>query len=102
LEPRNDGELERGSIARRVRSQHPLLDAITTGKRPESTVILAGYGALIGTLNVVRQNTDLEPETLAKVTEYIAASEAGISAYMQASKGYDPALFTVDGPISTT
>src|SRR6185312_16282036 len=61
---------------------NPLLSSVQTGKQPTSTVILAGYGAMIGSLNAVKQATGLAPDLIQKIDEYLAAAQAGTTAYL--------------------
>ena len=80
-------------------SLNPLLNAIQ-GKAPVAADIQAGYGALIGSLNVVKAQTGLDPALLAKIDEYLLASNAGLAAYMTEQSGFNAALFTVNAPLT--
>lgn len=80
-------------------SINPLISAI--GKKSATTTdVMAGYGAMIGVLNALKQNTALEPAVLAKVTEYLAAAQDGTSAFLLASKGLDLSKLTPVEPIA--
>jgi hypothetical protein len=77
---------------------NPLLSAIQN-KQPAQVDIMAGYAALIGSLNAVKQQTGLAPELLNRVTEYLAAAEAAATASITAAAGFNPGLFVVNPPI---
>lgn len=76
----------------------PLISSIQN-KSTTTADVLAGYGALIGVLNSLRQNTSLPAATLAKVTEYISAAQDATTAYLLAQKGLDLSTLVPLDPI---
>ena len=77
---------------------NPLLSAIQ-GKSPVATDIQAGYGALIGGLNILKDQTGIDPTLLAKINEYLLAAQAGLAAYMTEQAGFNASLFVVNAPL---
>jgi hypothetical protein len=77
---------------------NPLLLSVGQGNST-TTEILAAWGALIGILATLEQDTKLDPEVLAKVTEYLTAAKKGLMGYITAGSGYDPTLYTPVAPI---
>ena len=78
---------------------NPLINAITNGT-PKTADVLAGYGALIGVLNALKQNSGLAPEVLAKVDAYIVAAQNGTTGYLAGATGYDPTKLAPVTPIA--
>jgi hypothetical protein len=78
---------------------NPLLNAIQ-GKQPVASDIQAGYGALIGSLSIVKSQTNLDPTLLSKIDEYLLAAQAGLTAYMTEQAGFTAALFVVNAPLT--
>jgi hypothetical protein len=81
-------------------SVNPLLSAIR-GKAPIATDIQAGYGALIGGLSILKNQTGVDPAVLTKVNEYLVAAQAGLEGYMTAQAGFNAGLFTVNAPLTS-
>lgn len=77
---------------------NPLLLSIGNGNS-SATEIMAAYGALIGILSALQQNTKLDPAVLAKIAGYLEAAKAGLAGYVTAGSGYDPSLYTPVQPI---
>ena len=80
-------------------SVNPLLLSIGQGNTATQEM-LAAYGTLIGVLTALQQNTKLAPAVLAKVQGYLTAAQAGLTAYVTAGTGYNPALYTPVTPIA--
>ena len=78
---------------------NPLLTSVGQGNTATQE-ILAAYAALIGILTALQQNTKLDPATLAKVQAYLTASQAGLTAFITAGSGYNPALYVPVQPIA--
>jgi prefoldin subunit 5 len=78
---------------------NPLLLSVGQGNTATQE-ILAAYATLIGILQALQQNTKLDPATLAKVQEYLTSAQAGLTAYITAGSGYNPALYTPVAPIA--
>jgi len=78
---------------------NPLLTAIE-GKQPVQADIQAGYGALIGSLSVLKTQTGIAPDLLTKIDEYLAASNAGLTAYTAEQAGFNANLFVVNAPLT--
>ncbi len=78
---------------------NPLLASVGAGNTPTQEV-MAAYGAMIGILTALEQNTKLDPATLAKVEAYLVAAQAGLAAYVTAGSGYNPALYVPVAPIA--
>ena len=78
---------------------NPLLFAVQ-GKEPLPAEIQAGYGALIGSLDIVKSRTGLDPAMLAKAEEYLLAAGDGLKGYMTEQAGFNIALFTVNAPLT--
>lgn len=79
-------------------SVNPLLQSIGT-KPSASGEIMTAYATIIGILTTLKQIPGLPAETLAKIDEYVIAAQNGTAAYLQASQGYDVALFAPVTPI---
>lgn len=80
-------------------SVNPLLLSIGSGNSATQET-LAFWATLIGILTALQQNTKLDPAILAKVKEYLAGAQAGLTAYVTAGSGYDPTLYTPVAPIA--
>jgi len=78
---------------------NPLILAIQ-GKSPIATDIQAGYGALIGGLMILKNQTSIDPALLTKINEYLSAAQAGLSAYMTEESAFTASLFTVNDPLT--
>jgi hypothetical protein len=78
---------------------NPLLLAIQ-GNAPVATDIQAGYGALIGSLSILKSKGGLDPAALAKATEYLTAAEDGFEAYLTEQAGFVAGLFVVNAPMT--
>ena len=78
---------------------NPLLSAVQ-GKEPVAKDIQAGYGALIGSLGILKSKAGLDPTKLAKAEEYLAAAESGFEAYLTEQAGFNADLFTVNAPLT--
>lgn len=77
---------------------NPLIASIASGNTKTSDV-MAAYGAMIGVLNALKNQTGLPASVLSKVEEYIAGAQNGMSAYLMAQKGFDASLYTPVLPI---
>ena len=78
---------------------NPLLTSVGAGNTATQE-ILAAYAALIGILTALQQNTKLDPATRAKVQAYLVSSQAGLTAFITAGSGYNPALYVQVAPIA--
>ena len=78
---------------------NPLLTSVGAGNTATQE-ILAAYAAMIGVLTALQQNTKLDPATLAKVQAYLVSSQAGLTAFITAGSGYNPALYVPVAPIA--
>lgn len=70
----------------------PLISSLSTGQ-PTSSDVMAAFATCIGILATLKSQTGLDPKILARVNQYMAAAEDGVSGYMLASKAYDPANY---------
>lgn len=78
---------------------NPLLLSIgQTGTTPQ-TEIMVVYGTMIGILNILKQQPNLDPALLAKIQAYLTAAENATSAEIQASQGFDPGQYQPVTPI---
>lgn len=71
---------------------NPLIASIGTGQTPTATAITA-LGAVIGVLNALK-GTVKDTSVLAKIDEYLAAAQDGITGYLTAEKGFDPTNYS--------
>ncbi len=78
---------------------NPLLVSIGSGNTATQE-ILAAYATMIGILAALQKNTKLDAATLAKVQAYLVATQAGLTAYITAGSGYNPALYVPVAPIA--
>lgn len=79
---------------------NPLIASIQAGNTTQQT-ILAGYGAMIALIQTLKQQTNLVPEVLAKLDEYLTAAQNGtVAALAAGTKGYDPSQLTPVAPIA--
>jgi prefoldin subunit 5 len=78
---------------------NPLLASIGSGNTATQE-ILAAYATMIGILTALQKNTKLDAATLAKVQAYLTAAQAGLTAYITAGSGYNPALYVQVAPIA--
>jgi hypothetical protein len=78
---------------------NPLLMSIGTGASVQ-TEIMVVYGTMIGILNILKQQPNLDPALLAKIQGYLTAAENATSAEIAASKGFDPSQFQPVTPIA--
>ncbi len=79
---------------------NPLILSIQSGQ-PKMQDVLAGYAAMLGVIGVLRQQTGLAPEVLAKLDEYATAAQNGtVAALTAGTKGYDPTQLTPVAPIA--
>lgn len=76
----------------------PLINSIRSGQATQ-TDVLAGYAAMIGTLNAIKSNTGLDTATLTKIEEYIQAAQDGTTAYVKAMNGFDGTTLVPVQPI---
>ena len=72
---------------------NPLLMSIGTKQTTGDTIITV-YGTIIGILTTLKNTPGMPAATLSKIDEYVTAAQNGTAAYLQASKGFDPTLFT--------
>lgn len=80
-------------------SINPLLLSLQSGSTKTQDV-LAGYGAMLGVIGALRQQTGLAPEVLAKLDEYTTAAQNGTVAALSAGvKGFDASQLTPVAPI---
>lgn len=77
---------------------NPLLQSIGT-KPSTSTEIMTVYATLIGILTTLQQVPNLPADVLAKVNAYLTAAQNGTAAYLQASSGFNAALYLPVTPI---
>lgn len=76
-----------------------MMSALAGAAKPQE--MLAGFGALVGVIGVLKQQTGLAPEVIAKLDEYANAAQVGTVAALTAStKGYDPSQLTPVQPIA--
>ena len=76
-----------------------ILSALSKGATSQE--VFAGYGALVGVITVLKQQTNLAPEVLAKLDEYATAAQNGTVAALAAGvKGYDASQLTPVTPIA--
>lgn len=75
-----------------------LVQSIGTTQTP-SSLLMSLYGALIGTLTILKAQPNLPTETLAEINGYLVAAEAATAAWVQAESGFDASLYTPVSPI---
>ena len=75
-----------------------LVQSIGTTQTP-SSLLMSLYGALIGTLTILKAQPNLPAETLAEINGYLVAAEAATAAWVQAESGFDASLYTPVSPI---
>lgn len=81
-------------------SINPLLLSIKSGQTKTQDVLTV-YGTLIGIIEVLKQQTNLAPEVLAKLDEYgTAAREGTKAAILAGQQGFDPSQLTPVQPIA--
>lgn len=73
-------------------SINPLLQSIGT-KPSVSSEVMTVYGTIIGILTTLKQIPNLPADTIAKVDGYLIAAQNGTASYLQASQGYNAAMF---------
>lgn len=78
---------------------NPLITSIQN-KSATTVDVMAGYAAMIGVLNALKQNTGLDAATTAKITEYLSAAQDATTAFLLASKGLDLTKLTQVTPIA--
>lgn len=78
---------------------NPLLLSIGTKQTTTSEAMIA-FGTTIGILNILKNKPGVPANLLAKIDEYLAASQAGLAAYLLASKGFDASEFAPVTPIT--
>lgn len=76
---------------------NPLISNLQNSAAPTQDVY-AAFGLLIGTLNALKQYKNLPADMLAKLDEYISASQDGLSAYIKAQAGYNAANYPTTLP----
>jgi len=69
-------------------------------KSATSTDIMAALGASIGVLTALKNQTGLDPTVLAKVNEYLSATQAALAAGVTASQGFNATNYTPVTPIA--
>ncbi len=81
-------------------SINPLIASLMAGSTKTQDV-LAGYGAMLGVIGALKQQTGLAPEVLAKLDEYATAAQQGtVQALAAGTKGYDATQLTPVAPIA--
>lgn len=79
---------------------NPLLASLASGGT-KTQDLMAGYGAMIGVIQTLKQQTNLAPEVLAKLDEYLTAAQNGtVQALAAGTKGYDATQLTPVAPIA--
>jgi hypothetical protein len=78
---------------------NPLLQQIGTAQ-PVTSTILTLYATIIGVLTTLQAVPGLPAATLAEITAYITAAQAGTAAYVQAESGFNPANYAPVTPIA--
>jgi hypothetical protein len=77
---------------------NPLISKLQSGAAV-TTDVMAGYGAMIGVLNSLKQNTGLDADTLAKINTYLVAAQDATTGFLTASKGLDLSKLTPVEPV---
>lgn len=68
-------------------------------KQSTGDEIMIIYGTIIGILTTLKNVPGVPADTLTKIDAYLVAAQNGTATYLQASKGFDPTLFTPVTPI---
>lgn len=69
-------------------------------KNATTTDIEAALGAAVGVLTALKEQTGLDPVVLAKVNEYLGASQDALAAGVTASQGFNAANYAPVTPIA--
>lgn len=78
---------------------NPLIASLQSGATKTQDV-LAGYGAMIALIQTLKAQTNIAPDVLAKLDEYMTAAQNGTMQALAAGKsGYDASQLTPVSPI---
>lgn len=79
---------------------NPLIASIQAGNT-KTQDLLAGYGAMIALIQTLKAQTNLAPEVLTKLDEYLTAAQNGtVQALAAGTKGYDATQLAPVSPIA--
>ena len=85
-------------IANLENSVNPAIQSIGSGQTGLTEEITI-YGSIIGVLNAMKSVPNLPADVLNQVEGYLVAAQAGLTGYVQASSGFNPANYQPVTPI---
>jgi len=88
------------NLASQVESAFGPLIAALLSHQGAAADVLAGYGAVIGTLTSLKGVKAFDQATIDRINVYLTAAQNGTAAYLQAGKGFDPSLYGPTTPIA--
>jgi hypothetical protein len=80
---------------------NPIIAKIGTAQSAADVTaeVMSFYGTALAALLLIQQKGGLDAATSAKIQEYIQAAQAGMTAWLQAQAGFNPANYAPVTPI---